>query len=64
MTTISMARETTRNFGHGTKPGLMGKIKGYLVRTQAVRQLNQLDDRMLSDIGLSRGEINSSVWGR
>ncbi|MBX6424664.1 MAG: DUF1127 domain-containing protein [Variibacter sp.] len=29
---------------------------------QSVRELSQLDDRALADIGLSRGEIPAAAW--
>jgi uncharacterized protein YjiS (DUF1127 family) len=64
MTTISMGRETIRNHGFATAPGLMGHIKSYMSRSNAERQLRQLDDRLLSDIGLKRADISKSVWGR
>ena len=63
MTTISMSRETIRNQGLGATPGLMNAVKGYFARTRAERQLKQLDDRLLADIGLNRGDIGCSVWG-
>jgi uncharacterized protein YjiS (DUF1127 family) len=57
MTMINVARETTRN------AGLMGKMKNFISRTRAERKLQQLDDRMLADIGIVRGEISTRVWG-
>ena len=57
MTMINSNRETTRN------AGLMGRVKSYLAKNRAARQLSQLDDRMLADIGISRGDINARVWG-
>jgi uncharacterized protein YjiS (DUF1127 family) len=62
MTTINMGRETIRNSGFATTPGLMGSIKGYIARRSAERQLRQLDDRLLADIGLKRVDISRSVW--
>ncbi len=50
-------RETVRN------AGVMGRLKTFLARSRAVRQLSQLDDRMLADIGVARGDINNRVWG-
>jgi uncharacterized protein YjiS (DUF1127 family) len=64
MTTISMGRETIRNNGFHTAPGLMGHLKSYLARSNAEKQLRQLDDRLLSDIGLKRADIGKSIWGR
>lgn len=43
--------------------GLMGRVKTYFARTRAQRQLHQLDDRMLADIGVRRSEIQKVVWG-
>jgi uncharacterized protein YjiS (DUF1127 family) len=43
--------------------GLMGRVKTYFARTRAQRQLHQLDDRMLADIGVHRSEIQKVVWG-
>lgn len=63
MTTISMGRETNRA-DFSSRPGLMGQLKTYLSRTQAERQLRQLDDRLLADIGLKRADIGQSIWGR
>jgi uncharacterized protein YjiS (DUF1127 family) len=64
MTTITMSRETIRNHSILARPGLMGSLKAYLARTQAERQLRQLDDRLLADIGLKRNDISKAVWGR
>ena len=63
MTTITMNRETIRNAGIGHTSGLMGRFRNYISRSRAERQLMQLDDRLLADIGLRRGEITRSVWG-
>ena len=63
MTTITLSREAIRNQGVGHTMGLMGRFRNYIARTRAERQLMQLDDRLLADIGLRRGEITRSVWG-
>jgi uncharacterized protein YjiS (DUF1127 family) len=55
--TVTMNRETTRNIG------VMGRVKTFLSRSRAERQLHQLDDRLLADIGIVRGEISTRVWG-
>jgi uncharacterized protein YjiS (DUF1127 family) len=64
MTTITMGRENLSNQGLGATPGLMNSVKSYLSRSRAERQLRQLDDRLLADIGLKRSDISSSVWAR
>ncbi len=63
MTTIKMSRETNFYTGMVSTPGLMGKIKSYLARSKAERQLRLLDDHLLADIGLKRHEIGQTVWG-
>lgn len=40
---------------------LWGHIRMAMRRRAAVAELNALDDRMLADIGLSRGEIRAAV---
>ena len=49
-------------------PDFLGKIGGvvanYVARSRAERQLEDLDDRLLLDIGLSRSDIHAMVWGR
>ena len=55
--TTNLNRDTVRN------AGVMGRMKTFLARSRAVRQLSQLDDRMLADIGVARGDINNRVWG-
>ena len=44
--------------------GMTRRVKGYVVHSRAERQLEALDDRMLADIGMTRGEIQSMVRGR
>lgn len=51
------------NNNNQTTNGVMGRVKSFLSRSRAERQLKQLDDRMLSDIGVTRGEISARVWG-
>ena len=63
MTTITYGRETIRNESTSLSTGLFGRIRTYLARSRAERQLAQLDDRMLADIGLKRSEISRMVWG-
>jgi uncharacterized protein YjiS (DUF1127 family) len=64
MTTVTLTRETLRNHSLQAQPGLMGTLKTYLARSNAERQLRQLDDRLLADIGLKRNDISRAVWGR
>jgi uncharacterized protein YjiS (DUF1127 family) len=63
MTTITYGREAVRNEGYSMGSGLLGRMKTYLARSRAERQLAQLDDRLLADIGLKRSEISTMVWG-
>ena len=63
MTTITYGREVVRNQGFNMGNGLLGRVKTYLARSRAERQLGQLDDRMLADIGMKRSEISDMVWG-
>lgn len=64
MTTITLNRETLRNQSLSAQTGLMGSIKTYLARSRAERQLRQLDDRLLADIGLKRTDISKAIWGK
>ncbi len=64
MTTITYGRESVRNQGVVFAPGLVGRVKGYFERSRAVRQLNQMDDRMLADIGVHRADITKLVAGK
>lgn len=63
MTTITYSREASHTKGSDFAPGIMGRVKGYFARHRAERQLHQLDDRMLADIGVRRSEIEKMVWG-
>ncbi len=63
MTTITYGREAVRNEGFNMGAGLVGRVKTYLARSRAERQLAQLDDRLLADIGMKRSEISKMVWG-
>src|SRR5687768_226416 len=43
--------------------GLFMRFTNWLRRRAAIARLRRLDDRMLKDIGLNRGEIESAVLG-
>ena len=63
MTTITYGREAVRNEGLTMGAGLFERVKTYMARSRAERQLAQLDDRLLADIGMKRSEISKMVWG-
>jgi uncharacterized protein YjiS (DUF1127 family) len=63
MDTITTGRETVRNGDGGFRSGVLGRVKRFFALSRAERQLQQLDDRMLNDIGVSRSEISKMVWG-
>ena len=42
---------------------LGGSIGRYFNLSRAERELAELDDRLLADIGVRRGEIHAVVWG-
>jgi uncharacterized protein YjiS (DUF1127 family) len=62
MTMLAVGRATVRNPAPYAAAGLMGRLKGFVSRSRAERQLRQLDDRLLNDIGLKRNDISSAVW--
>jgi uncharacterized protein YjiS (DUF1127 family) len=64
MSTITYGREAVRNQGFSMGAGLFGRVKTYLAKSRAERQLAQLDDRLLADIGMKRSEIETMVWGK
>jgi uncharacterized protein YjiS (DUF1127 family) len=49
-------------------PDFLGRIGAvvadYVNRSRAERQLADLDDRLLLDIGVSRSDIHAMVWGK
>jgi uncharacterized protein YjiS (DUF1127 family) len=66
MTTVTYGQATARDAG-ATLPGFLTRIAGgvrrYVTLSRATRQLEQLDDRLLADIGMKRSDINRMVWG-
>ena len=40
------------------------KINEFVAQRRAVRELNRLSDHELADIGISRSQIRSAVFGR
>ena len=64
MSTITYGREAVRNQGFSMGAGLFVRVKTYLAKSRAERQLAQLDDRLLADIGMKRSEIETMVWGK
>ena len=43
---------------------MIGDVRMYMHRRRVQKRLEALDDRMLADIGLHRGDIAAHVWGR
>ena len=64
MTTTIYSRDISRTDGFTMGAGLLGRVRTYLAKSRAERQLSQLDDRLLADIGVKRSDINKMVWGR
>jgi uncharacterized protein YjiS (DUF1127 family) len=67
MSMISYGREADCRGGMRFIPDFLNRVSSrvnrFVVRSRAERQLEQLDDRLLSDIGLTRSEIHKMVWG-
>jgi uncharacterized protein YjiS (DUF1127 family) len=62
MTTTTYNRENTRFVPDFLTRG-SSRVVNYVSRSRAERQLQALDDRLLSDIGMRRSEIHRMVWG-
>lgn len=56
--TPSLARAARRTWSAITSP-----VRGYLQRQAIYRELTDLDDRMLADIGLHRSEVHAVASG-
>src|SRR5579872_1666314 len=56
--TPSLARAARRTWSAITSP-----VRGYLQRQAIYRELSDLDDRMLADIGLNRSEVYAVASG-
>ncbi len=67
MSMISYGREADRRTGMRFVPGFIHQVStrlsGFVSRSRAERQLEQLDDRLLADIGVKRSDIRKMVWG-
>ena len=63
-----MTMTTSKGKGLSLMPdflyGMTHRVKGYVSRSRAERQLDALDDRLLADIGMTRTDIQTMVWGR
>jgi uncharacterized protein YjiS (DUF1127 family) len=62
MTMIAIGCDTVQTPDTQIGAGLMSRMKSYLARGRAERQLRQLDDRLLADIGLKRHDISRAIW--
>ena len=63
MTTITYRADADHHEFTASRPSLLGRVRTYFVHSRAERQLAQLDDRMLADIGITRSDIHRMVWG-
>mgnify|MGYP003743829327 FL=1 len=55
------------NIGHPTRRKEMNirqKFNQYVSRRRAIRELGAMDDHLLADIGVSRSQIQSAVFGK
>jgi len=63
MSTITYGREANRRSGLRFIPAFVSRVNSIFARSRAERQLEQLDDRLLADIGVKRSDIHKMVWG-
>lgn len=61
---MKTAHENLGTSSAAAMPGVMVRVKSYLARNRAERQLHMMDDRMLADVGVKRGDIGRVVWGQ
>lgn len=46
-----------------TNNGFMARYNEAAKLRRAEKELNKLSDRMLADMGMSRGDVHGKVWG-
>ena len=67
MTSTTLGHKASRSDAGRSLPDFLtrgsSRVVNYVSRTRAERQLQALDDRLLSDIGMRRSEIHRMVWG-
>lgn len=56
--------ERARAYRAAAIRNLFERLFGWIARRDAAARLHALDDRMLKDIGLNRGEIEQAVRGK
>jgi uncharacterized protein YjiS (DUF1127 family) len=56
--TSSLTASLFRGLGHG-----VSAVVDYFARRNAIKTLNELDDRALRDIGIERSRIDAAVRG-
>lgn len=60
-----MALFTTNKISKAKKSsGFIAKYNETIKIRRAERELLKMDDRMLADIGVSRGDVHGKVWGQ
>jgi uncharacterized protein YjiS (DUF1127 family) len=59
---LAFARQTAYA-GAERHTSLLTKLRGWRARRAAAAELNALSDRSLADIGLTRDDIPTAVWG-
>lgn len=66
ITTAQTAPGSATTFGGLTRMfgNLTNGLAAYWVRREAIKALRAMNDRQLSDIGITRSHIEDAVWGR
>lgn len=57
------ATATSSRPASGFLDRITARFGNYIARSRIERQLEQLDDRLLLDIGMKRSDIRRMVWG-